>query len=69
MTPATCVCSPSIDCDTVGCNYQEPHYHGFACDNGCAYCHGKRVPVMDPENHPNHIEFKRDTSVWPGKAG
>ena len=52
-------CAARIDCHTVGCNYQEPHEHGFDCDKTCAYCHGKAVPVIDPENHPNHIEYKR----------
>ena len=67
-----CLCVVSIDCDTAGCNYQEPHYHGFDCDKSCAYCHGKGVPVMDPEECPNHAEWERadhDSGYWPGKAG
>lgn len=53
-------CVAHIDCVGIpGCNYPEPHIHGFTCDKTCAYyCHGKGVPVYDPENHPNHKEWQ-----------
>ncbi|GHG10049.1 hypothetical protein [Streptomyces hydrogenans] len=34
--PARC----DADTDTDGCNYREPHKHGFACDKTCDTCHG-----------------------------
>ncbi len=57
----TCLCVASIDCtdESPGCNYQDPHHHGLDCDKTCAYCHGKGVRVMDPENCPNHVEWDR----------
>lgn len=55
------VCLAPIDCDNgmPGCDYPEPHTHGFACDKTCAYCHGQGVPVYDTDNHPDHKEWKR----------
>lgn len=52
-------CIAHIDCGGMpGCNYPEPHIHGFACDKTCDYCHGRGVPVYDPESHPDHAEWK-----------
>jgi len=36
--PWICEC-PYPDCiDDPGCGYEEPHRHGFACDDGCFTC-------------------------------
>ncbi len=53
-------CIAHIDCtsDDLGCNYPEPHIHGFACDKTCSRCHGRGIPVSDPENHPNHENWR-----------
>lgn len=53
-------CIAPINCDGIpGCSYPDPHVHGFACDKTCMYCQGQGVPVVDPENHPNHREWRR----------
>lgn len=53
-------CIAPIECEggMPGCTYTEAHDHGFACDKTCVYCHGKGVPIYDPENHPNHREWR-----------
>lgn len=29
------------DCNGQGCEYPEPHRHGFACDRSCEECGGR----------------------------
>lgn len=29
------------DCFDPWCGYEEPHAHGFACDDDCAMCAGQ----------------------------
>ena len=66
--PSGVTCCTEIECESApGCTYPEPHFHGFICDKTCTYCHGKGVPVIDPENHPNHVEWQRNDNYWPGK--
>ena len=47
-------CTDPANC----CNYQEPHRHGFDCDETCTECRGRCHPSCpafeDPVNHPSH---------------
>lgn len=54
---AECGCITTQDCHDPLCRYQEPHRHSFACDNTCG-CGGRGYDVIDPENHPKHIEWQ-----------
>lgn len=50
-------CITNQDCHDPRCRYPEPHKHSFACDKTCA-CLGRGYGVDDPENHPNHRQWK-----------
>ena len=52
-----CGCTSMQDCHHPLCRYQEPHRHGFDCDKTCG-CGGKGYDVIDPENHPKHVEWR-----------
>ncbi len=36
------------------CSYNEPHYHGLACDKTCPECWGYCHPIC-PAYHPNEV--------------
>jgi hypothetical protein len=42
-----------------GCTYEEPHYHGLACDDTCVECNGKCHP-----NCPAYSEVKRGNAAF-----
>lgn len=56
--PGTCIAHIDCENDVPGCKYPEPHIHGFDCDKSCSVCGGRGIPVSDPENHPNHREWR-----------
>lgn len=52
-----CGCITMQDCHHPLCRYPEPHRHGFDCDKTCD-CKGRGYKVIDPERHPDHVEWR-----------